>query len=96
MALTCRLLAPSFIAEVEGVDFSRPVSDIAFSRLLGTLEHAPSFFGKGIKRFAHPELFDAGNLDASGNILVDERRRLYNKGNDLWHTDSSFYPHRSA
>jgi len=42
------------------------------------------------------ELFDAGNLDASGNILVDERRRLYNKGSALWHTDSSFNPHRSA
>jgi alpha-ketoglutarate-dependent 2,4-dichlorophenoxyacetate dioxygenase len=71
-------------------------SHIAFSRLLGQLEHAPSLFGKGVKRFQHPELFDAGNLDASGQILVDERRRLYNKGNALWHTDSSFNPHRSA
>ena len=71
-------------------------SHIAFSYQLGKLEHAPSFFGKGVKRFAYPELFDAGNLDASGNILVDERRRLYNKGNALWHTDSSFNPHRSA
>ncbi|MEJ1965292.1 MAG: TauD/TfdA family dioxygenase [Gammaproteobacteria bacterium] len=69
---------------------------IAFSRQLGMLERAPSFFGKGTKRFRHPELFDAGNLDASGNILTDERRRLYNKGNALWHTDSSFNPHRSA
>jgi alpha-ketoglutarate-dependent 2,4-dichlorophenoxyacetate dioxygenase len=115
---------PSFLGEVKGVDFSRPIdqatlreivaamdtyavcvfrntaltdeSHIAFSYLLGKLEHAPSFFGKGVKRFNHPELFDAGNLDASGNILVDERRRLYNKGNALWHTDSSFNPHRSA
>ena len=71
-------------------------SHIAFSYLLGKLEFAPSFFGKGVKRFNYPELFDAGNLDANGNILVDERRRLYNKGNALWHTDSSFNPHRSA
>ena len=69
---------------------------IAFSRLLGKLEHAPKLFGKNVTRFEHPELFDAGNLDAGGNILVDERRRLYNKGNALWHTDSSFNPHRSS
>src|SRR5262245_48174616 len=115
---------PSFLAEVQGVDFSRPIdtatlheivaamdtyavsvfrgtgltdeAHIAFSYLLGKLEFAPSFFGKGVKRFNHPELFDAGNLDANGQILMDERRRLYNKGNALWHTDSSFNPHRSA
>jgi len=71
-------------------------SHIDFSYLFGTLEHAPKLFGKKMARFAHSELFDAGNLDANGNILVDERRRLYNKGNALWHTDSSFNPHRSA
>ena len=71
-------------------------SHIAFSRRLGELELAPRLFGSRVTRFAHPELFDAGNLDASGNILKDERRRLYNKGNALWHTDSSFNPHRSA
>ena len=124
MPLTATPLGPSFLAEIQGVDFSHVLdpatvreivgamdayavcvfratglsneSHIAFSRQLGGLEHAPSFFGKGVKRFSHPELFDAGNLDASGNILVDERRRLYNKGNALWHTDSSFNPHRSA
>ena len=69
---------------------------VAFSRRLGELELAPRLFGSRVTRFAHPELFDAGNLDASGNILKDERRRLYNKGNALWHTDSSFNPHRSA
>ena len=71
-------------------------SHIAFSRLLGRLEHAPRLFGKGFARFDQPELFDAGNLDASGNILVDERRRVYNKGNALWHTDSSFNAHRAS
>jgi alpha-ketoglutarate-dependent 2,4-dichlorophenoxyacetate dioxygenase len=114
----------SFVAEVEGVDFSRPVdpgllaeivgamdryavcvfratalndeSHIAFSRLLGALEQAPKLFGKSGGRFQHPELFDAGNLDADGRILTDDRRRTYNKGNALWHTDSSFNPHRSS
>ena len=69
---------------------------IAFSRLFGTLELAPRLGTRIVTRFRHPELFDAGNLDAAGNILVDERRRLYNKGNALWHTDSSFNPHRAA
>ena len=124
MALDIRTIGPSFVAEVSGVDFSRPIdantlaaiiaamdryavcvfratalkddSHIAFSRLLGKLEHAPRLFGKSITRFDRPELFDAGNLDASGQILVDERRRIYNKGNALWHTDSSFNPHRSS
>jgi alpha-ketoglutarate-dependent 2,4-dichlorophenoxyacetate dioxygenase len=121
--LTARPQAPSFLAEVEGVDFSRSIDDrtlrdivaaldryavcifrdtalddashIAFSRRLGELELAPSLFGKP-RRCRYPELFDAGNLDVTGNILVDERRRLYNKGNALWHTDSSFNQHRSS
>jgi alpha-ketoglutarate-dependent 2,4-dichlorophenoxyacetate dioxygenase len=98
--------APTLTAIVQGMDrygvcvFRNTGLDdsrhIAFSRLLGELEHAPRLFGKTVSRFDAPELFDAGNLDASGNILIDERRRLYNKGNALWHTDSSFNQHRSA
>jgi alpha-ketoglutarate-dependent 2,4-dichlorophenoxyacetate dioxygenase len=74
----------------------RDDSHIAFSRQLGKLEHAPRLFGKALTRFDRPELFDAGNLDASGNILADERRRAYNKGNALWHTDSSFNTRRAS
>ena len=124
MTLDVQTLGPSFIGEVSGVDFSRPLdpgslaevvaamdryavcvfratglndtSHIAFSRQLGRLEHAPKLFGKAMARFEQPELFDAGNLDASGNILADARRRVYNKGNALWHTDSSFNPHRAS
>jgi alpha-ketoglutarate-dependent 2,4-dichlorophenoxyacetate dioxygenase len=69
---------------------------IEFSRQFGELELAPKLFGPQRARFAHPELFDAGNVDRDGQILVDERRRLYNKGNALWHTDSSFNPRRAA
>jgi alpha-ketoglutarate-dependent 2,4-dichlorophenoxyacetate dioxygenase len=117
-------LGPSFVAEVSGVDFSKPLdpttlgevvaamdryavcvfratgmndaAHIAFSYQLGKLEHAPKLFGKKFARFDQPELFDAGNLDASGQILADDRRRVYNKGNALWHTDSSFNPHRAS
>ena len=116
--------SPSFVAEVSGVDFARPIdaailqqikhamarygvcvfrgtalndeSHIAFSRLLGELEQAPRLFGALRTRFRHPELFDAGNLDADGKILADQRRRTYNKGNALWHTDSSFNPRRAS
>jgi len=123
MTVRFELLGPGFVAEVHGVDFSRPVdpqtfaaivagmdrygvsvfrntglddeAHIAFSRLFGELERAPKLFGSKLARFSHPELFDAGNLDREGNILVDDRRRMYNKGNALWHTDSSFNPHRS-
>jgi alpha-ketoglutarate-dependent 2,4-dichlorophenoxyacetate dioxygenase len=124
MTLDAKPLGPSFVAEVTGVDYSRPIdaatlaeivsamdryavcvfratalsdeSHIAFSYQLGKLEHAPRLFGKNVTRFGYPELFDAGNLDADGNILVDERRRVYNKGNALWHTDSSFNAHRAS
>ncbi len=71
-------------------------SHIAFSRLLGELELAPRLFNAGITRFDYPELFDAGNIDREGRILLDDRRRLYNKGNALWHTDSSFNARRAA
>jgi alpha-ketoglutarate-dependent 2,4-dichlorophenoxyacetate dioxygenase len=69
---------------------------IAFSRQFGELELAPKLFGPQQARFTHPELFDAGNVDRDGQILLDQRRRLYNKGNALWHTDSSFNPRRAA
>ncbi|MGC1458492.1 MAG: TauD/TfdA family dioxygenase [Steroidobacteraceae bacterium] len=124
MTLTAKVLGNGFVAEVQGVDFSRPVTaatqreithfldlyavvvfratglddagHIAFSRLLGDLELSPRLFGPKGSRFDHPELFDAGNVDREGRILIDERRRMYNKGNALWHTDSSFNPHRAA
>jgi len=76
-----------------GLDDARHV---AFSRQLGELEQAPKLFGPQGARFSHPELFDAGNVDRDGQILLDERRRQYNKGNALWHTDSSFNPRRAA
>jgi alpha-ketoglutarate-dependent 2,4-dichlorophenoxyacetate dioxygenase len=71
-------------------------SHIAFSRQLGELELAPRLFGGARTRFRYPELFDAGNLDVEGKILEDQRRRTYNKGNALWHTDSSFNARRAS
>ena len=38
-----------------------------------------------------PQMADVGNLDAENRILkTDDRIRLYQLGNRLWHTDSSF------
>ena len=69
-------------------------SHVAFSRIFGQVELAPSH-GKA-PRFSQPELFDATNIDRDGNILTDEGRRLINKGNRLWHIDSSYMDVRSA
>lgn len=68
---------------------------IAFSRIFGHLELAPSMPGR-TGRFAARELFDAGNIDREGNIIVDEKTRLHKKGDRLWHTDSSFMDPRSS
>ncbi|KAI5122651.1 hypothetical protein M0805_007913 [Coniferiporia weirii] len=124
-SLTCKPLHPTFVAEIEGVDFSKPISDeqikdiveaqtrfgvtvyrntgltdeghIAFSRQLGDLEKVPKFRGPNVPdRFKYPELFDAGNTNLDGSIVQkDSRRWWYNKGNALWHTDSSFNQFRS-
>jgi alpha-ketoglutarate-dependent 2,4-dichlorophenoxyacetate dioxygenase len=124
MTVSVKELGNGFVAEVHGVDFTKPVAGptiaditavldrygvavfrdtglddrrhVEFSRLFGELEIAPKLFGPQRARFSHPELFDAGNVDRDGQILLDERRRLYNKGNALWHTDSSFNPRRAA
>jgi alpha-ketoglutarate-dependent 2,4-dichlorophenoxyacetate dioxygenase len=68
---------------------------VAFSRIFGHLELAPRPAGRP-PRFARPELFDAGNLTADGQILQDEMIRLHKKGDRLWHTDSSFMAMRSS
>lgn len=74
----------------------RPVTDaehVAFSRRLGPLLPMKmlTMVGKSKSRFAHPEIIDIGNIDAAGRLLPeDDRRRAYNRGNLLWHTDASY------
>ena len=73
-----------------------PVSDaahVAFSARLGPLLPMKmlTMVGKSKSRFAHPEIIDIGNIDADGKLLPeDDRRRAYNRGNLLWHTDASY------
>jgi len=65
---------------------------IAFSRAFGPLELPPDLKIKsGFKPRLAYGLYDASNLDAEGNIVVkDTTRHKYAKGNELFHTDSSF------
>ena len=71
---------------------NQPVSDeqqLAFSRLFGPLEVNPNY--AGAKMRLRPNVADISNLDAEGRVLApDDRRNLFNIGNQLWHTDSSF------
>jgi alpha-ketoglutarate-dependent 2,4-dichlorophenoxyacetate dioxygenase len=64
---------------------------IRFSRAFGPLELPPNLGLRDYKRRLRRELYDASNLDANGAILaLDSERRTYNRGNELFHTDSSF------
>src|SRR5215813_2189514 len=70
----------------------QPVSDeqqLAFSRLFGPLEVNPNYAGSKMRLRA--DVADISNLDPEGQVLArDDRRNLFNIGNQLWHTDSSF------
>jgi alpha-ketoglutarate-dependent 2,4-dichlorophenoxyacetate dioxygenase len=66
---------------------------MAFSRRFGPLEITIRAIGKEDR--LHPNLVDLSNLDPEQNgRLMDwnNRRMLYQSGNQLWHTDSSFKP----
>jgi alpha-ketoglutarate-dependent 2,4-dichlorophenoxyacetate dioxygenase len=62
---------------------------MAFSRLFGPLEVSPNYAGKRLR--LRQEISDISNIDPDDNLLaLNDRRRLFNLGNQLWHTDSSF------
>jgi alpha-ketoglutarate-dependent 2,4-dichlorophenoxyacetate dioxygenase len=95
-----RPVVPAVFAEIEAA-FDRygilvfpeqPVTDeqqLAFSRLFGPLEVNPNYAGAKMRLRA--DIADISNLDAEGQVLArDDRRNLFNLGNQLWHTDSSF------
>jgi alpha-ketoglutarate-dependent 2,4-dichlorophenoxyacetate dioxygenase len=79
----------------------KPLSDdqhVAFSALFGPVEVGPMFKIQGDKkRIDNPALVDVGNLDADGNIMKpDNRRMMFRKGDRLWHADMSFHPNRAT
>jgi alpha-ketoglutarate-dependent 2,4-dichlorophenoxyacetate dioxygenase len=66
---------------------------MAFSLKFGPLERTIRATGREDR--LHPNLVDLSNLDPDGEErLMDwgDRRMVYQSGNQLWHTDSSFKP----
>ena len=95
-----RPVTPELFTEIEAA-FNRhgilvfpeqPVTDeqqLAFSRLFGPLEVNPNYAGAKMRLRA--DVADISNLDPEGRVLArDDPRNLFNLGNQLWHTDSSF------
>ena len=73
----------------------QPVTDdqqIAFSKNFGEIEAAVgSNITKPEERRLRIELADVSNLKKGGELFErDDRRRMFNLGNRLWHSDSSF------
>jgi alpha-ketoglutarate-dependent 2,4-dichlorophenoxyacetate dioxygenase len=66
-------------------------SHLGFARHFGPLETSVFKLRADHKMRLHEQMADVGNLDAEDRILKsDDRVRLYQLGNRLWHTDSSF------
>ena len=64
---------------------------LGFGRALGPLEDRPAQVGMEKQRLKHAQLVDISNLEIDDSLLpADDRRRMFNLGNQLWHTDSSF------
>src|SRR5262245_50904555 len=73
----------------------QPLTDeqqIAFTRSLGKIElNTANNITRLDQRRLSIEMSDISNLDQHSNILArDDRRRAFNLGNRLWHSDSSF------
>jgi alpha-ketoglutarate-dependent 2,4-dichlorophenoxyacetate dioxygenase len=62
---------------------------VEFSRRFGPLEVTPNYAGQKLRIRA--DIADISNLDYKGRVLsANDSRRMFNLGNQLWHTDSSF------
>lgn len=97
-------LSPEEVRAIEGgmdrygvlVFHGQDITDdqqIAFSRNFGDLElpGAQSNITKPEQRRLRAELADVSNLDRDNKLFDrDDRRRMFNLGNRLWHSDSSF------
>ena len=64
---------------------------LAFAQAMGPLEPSVAVVDVHLQRLKHREFADISNLEVDGSILkADDRRRMFNLGNMLWHSDSSF------
>jgi alpha-ketoglutarate-dependent 2,4-dichlorophenoxyacetate dioxygenase len=97
-------LTPTQAAEIEAamdlygvlVFHDQDVSDDqqrAFARNFGTLEFATGNIQTNDERRIPFDMADISNLDRDNKLFArDDRRRMFNLGNLLWHSDSSFKP----
>jgi alpha-ketoglutarate-dependent 2,4-dichlorophenoxyacetate dioxygenase len=75
---------------IPGQDFTDE-EQVAFAEQFGTVEDTPTLVDQERRRIANMKINDISNLAADGEIFAaDDRRRMYNLGNLLWHSDSSF------
>jgi alpha-ketoglutarate-dependent 2,4-dichlorophenoxyacetate dioxygenase len=65
---------------------------LAFSRNFGGIERAVGgHIMKDNERRLSFDMADISNLDKDNKVLArDDRRRMFNLGNELWHSDSSY------
>lgn len=63
----------------------------AFAQQFGVIEDTPTLVDQERRRLPNMKINDISNLGADGKLLAaDDRRRMFNLGNLLWHSDSSF------
>lgn len=64
---------------------------VTFATLFGPLDARNGIIQTGIKQRISDRLVDISNIDEKGEVLErNNRRRMANLGNQLWHTDASF------
>jgi len=64
---------------------------LAFAQSMGPLEPSVAVVDSHRHRLKYREMVDISNLEVDGSIMrADDRRRMFNFGNLLWHSDSSF------
>jgi alpha-ketoglutarate-dependent 2,4-dichlorophenoxyacetate dioxygenase len=62
-----------------------------FAKLFGPLETTIALHRKDVNLRVQKEFADVSNLDPENNVWgKDSRQRMFQLGNRLWHTDSSF------
>lgn len=74
----------------EGQDLNDD-EQMQFASLLGPIEEDAAVVDVQLQRLKHRQMIDISNLEVDGSIMAgNDRRRMFNLGNRLWHSDSSF------
>jgi alpha-ketoglutarate-dependent 2,4-dichlorophenoxyacetate dioxygenase len=95
-------MSPAAVAEIEAAMDRYAVlafpgqsiddaQQLVFSRNFGPLEPAVNNVSSEKERRIDRNIADVSNLNEKNELLAhDDRRRMFNLGNRLWHSDSSF------